>query len=199
MARWMMGLGWPTRIYSTGGIFVQKDSKANITDTQTATFDFDGVRMVWQHRSWGSPPDPDYPWAAIFYGDKGMLKVSVYRYDFVPLDKKEKPIRVDVTYELEQYPEDKTEEALERHVAPAIRGHMKDFLKAIDARSKPVADIEQGYISTTSCILANLSMQLGRTLNWDPKTQRVIGDEEANKLLARPYRKPWVHPDPGKV
>ncbi len=199
MARWMMNLGWPTRIYSTGGIFVDKNSKANITDTQTATFDFNGLRMVWQHRSWGSPPDPDYPWAAIFYGDKGTLKVSVHRYDFIPLDKNQKPIRVDVTYELEQYPEDKTEEALERHVAPAIRGHMKDFLKAIDSRSKPVADIEQGYISTTSCILANLSMQLGRALTWDPKTQRVAGDAEANKLLARPYRKPWIHPDPAKV
>ena len=199
MARWMMGLGWPTRVYSTGGIFVEKKSKANITDTQTATFDFDDLRMVWQHRSWGSAPDPDYPWAAIFYGEKGTLKVSVYRYDFIPADKNQKPIRTDVAYEFEQYPEDKTEQDLERHVAPAIRGHMKDFLRAIDARSRPVADIEQGYISTTSCILANLSMQLGRALTWDPKTQRVVGDEEANKLLARPYRKPWVHPDPAKV
>jgi predicted dehydrogenase len=199
MTRWMMGLGWPTRIYSTGGIFVGKKSKANITDTQTATFDFDDLRVVWQHRSWGSAPDPDYPWAAIFYGEKGTLKVSVHRYDFIPADKSQKPIRTDVAYEFEQYPEDKTEQDLERHVAPAIRGHMKDFLRAIDARSRPVADIEQGYISTTSCILANLSMQLGRALTWDPKTQRVVGDEDANKLLARPYRRPWVHPDPAKV
>jgi predicted dehydrogenase len=199
MTRWMMGLGWPTRIYSTGGIFVEKKSKANITDTQTATFDFDDLRVVWQHRSWGSAPDPDYPWAAIFYGEKGTLKVSVHRYDFIPADKNQKPIRTDVAYEFEQYPEDKTEQDLERHVAPAIRGHMKDFLRAIDARSRPVADIEQGYISTTSCILANLSMQLGRALTWDPKTQRVVGDEDANKLLGRPYRRPWVHPDPAKV
>jgi hypothetical protein len=39
----------------------------------------------------------------------------------------------------------------------------------------------------------------GRTLKWDPVKGRVIGDDEANKLLARPYRKPWVHPDPAKV
>ena len=71
---------------------------------------------------------------------------------------------------------------------------MTDFLAAIASRGKPVADIEQGYISTASCILANLSMKLGRTLAWDPKTQRVIGDDEANRLLARPYRSPWVHP-----
>ena len=49
-----------------------------------------------------------------------------------------------MTYELEQFPEDKTEKDLERHVAPAIRHHMQDFLAAIDSRGKPVADIEEG-------------------------------------------------------
>jgi hypothetical protein len=58
-----------------------------------------------------------------------------------------------------------------------------------------VADIEQGQISTTACILANLSMQLGRSLAWDSSKQQVVGDDEANKLLRRPYRKPWVHPE----
>ena len=53
-------------------------------------------------------------------------------------------------YELDEYPEDKTEKDLEKHVAPAIRAHMKDFLAAIQTRGKPVADIEQGYISTAS-------------------------------------------------
>jgi hypothetical protein len=37
-------------------------------------------------------------------------------------------------------------------------------------------------------------MKLGRTLAWDPVTQRVIADDEANRLLSRPYRSPWVHP-----
>jgi hypothetical protein len=73
---------------------------------------------------------------------------------------------------------------------------MQDFLSAIDRRGKPVADIEQGYISTTSCILANLSMQLGRSLAWDPQQGRIRGDDEANRLLRRPYRGPWVHPEP---
>jgi hypothetical protein len=57
-----------------------------------------------------------------------------------------------------------------------------------------VADIEEGHISTASCILANLSMQLGRTLTWDSKSGRVVADDEANRLLARPYRAPWIHP-----
>ncbi|HYI95042.1 MAG TPA: Gfo/Idh/MocA family oxidoreductase [Bryobacteraceae bacterium] len=199
MVRWMMDLGAPTSVSSTGGILVDKKSKANISDTQTATFDHPEVKIVWTHRTWGTAPDPAYPWAAIFYGDKGTLKASVMGYDFIPVDKNAKPIHKDVKYELEEYPEDKTEPQLEQHVAPAIRHHMMDFLAAIDKRSKPVADIEQGYISTAACILANMSMQLGRTLVWDAPQGRVAKDDEANRLLRRPYRKPWIHPEPKNV
>ena len=105
-----------------------------------------------------------------------------------------KPVHRDVTYELDEYPEDKTEKELEQHVAPALRRHLKDFLGAIASRSRPVADIEEGHISTASCILANLALSLGRSLTWDAQAGRVVGDDEANRLLARPYRKPWVHP-----
>jgi len=199
MVRWMLDLGWPRRISSSGGILVGKESKANITDTQLATFDYDDLKIVWQHRTWGDPPDPKYTWAANLYGDKGTLKASVYSYDFIATGKGEQPIHQDVTYELEQYPEDKTEKDLEKHCAPAIRRHMQDFLAAIASRGRPVADIEEGYISTGSCILANIAMGLGRTLTWDPQAGRVIGDDEANRLLKRPYRSPWVHPTPETV
>ena len=199
MVRWMMDLGWPTSVSSSGGILVQKESKANISDTQEATFDFPNVKVVWTHRTWGQPPDPKYTWGATFYGDKGTLKASVMGYDFTPVGQGQQPVHKDVTYEFDQYPEDRTEKDLERHVAPAIRGHMKDLLANIATRGKPVADIEQGYISTASCILANLSMKLGRSLKWDPKANQIVGDADANKLLARPYRAPWVHPDAAKV
>ena len=199
MVRWMMGLGWPLSVSSTGGILIDKASKANITDTQEATFDFGDVKVVWTHRSWGQAPDPKYPWGATFYGEKGTLKAGVMGYDFTPIAKGQAAAHKDVKYELDEYPEDKTEAELEKHVAPAIRGHMRDLLAAIETRSKPVADIEQGHISTASCILANMSQKLGRSLKWDSAKQRVIGDEEANRLLARPYRAPWKHPDPKSV
>ncbi len=195
MVRWMLDLGWPKRISSEGGILVDRASKANISDTQTATFEYDDLQVIWQHRTWGGAPDPKYPWGATIYGDKGTLKAGVMGYDFIPAGKGES-IHKDVTYELEQYPIDKTEPELEKHVAPAIRGHMKDLLAAIDNRSKPVADIEQGYISSASCIMANMSMKLGRSLTWDPVKNQIIGDAEANRLLRRPYRAPWVHPEP---
>jgi predicted dehydrogenase len=195
MVRWMLDLGWPNRVASTGGIIMDKESKANISDTQTATFEFGDLAVHWQHRTWGNPPDPDFPWAAILHGDRGTLKASVHRYDFIPTRGNGDPVHRDVVYELDQFPEDRTEQDLERHVAPAIRGQMRNFLSAIDSRGTPVADIEQGHISTASCILANLSMKLGRTLAWDATQQRVVGDDEANTLLRRPYRAPWVHPE----
>ena len=198
MARWMLGLGWPTQIASTGGILVETESKANIPDTQIAMFDFDDLRCVWQHRTYGQAPDSEYPWGATLYGSKGTLRLSVHKYDFQPVGKGES-IHEDAVYELEEYPEDKTEPDLEKHVAPAVRGHMKNFLQSVQTREKPVSDIEQGQISSASCILANVSMQLGRTLKWDPENRQVIDDPEANRRLARPYRKPWVHPDPDNV
>ena len=199
MVRWMMALGWPTRISSTGGILVDKASKANIPDTQQASFDFGNVKVSWIHRSWGAAADPKYPWGATFYGDKATLKASVQGYDYMPLGKGEQPVHKDVTYELERYPEDKTEVDLEKHVAPAIRGHMRDLLASIDKRSKPVADIEQGHISTAACILANLSLKLGRTLSYDAAKMIVTNDAEATRMLRRQYRAPYVHPDPKQV
>ncbi len=200
MVRWMMDLGWPQSIASAGGILVDKKSKANITDTQEATFDYGDLKIIWQHRSWGGPANPTtHPWGATFYGDKGTLKANVYGYEFIPMDDKEKPVKVDVKYEFEQYPVDRTEKDLERHVAPAVRGHMKNFLQCIESRARPVSDIEEGHISTACCILANNALKLGRTLAYDPQTGKVTGDDEATQLLTRPYRSPWVHPAQGRA
>ncbi len=196
MVRWLLDLGWPQSISSTGGIVMDKKSKANIADTQTATFDFGNLQVVWQHRTWGPPNDPEYPWGATLYGDKGTLKVDVHKYAFTPQGQKQPTQTGKALFEYEKYPEDKDEKDLERHVASAVRWHMQDLLRARETRGKPVADIEQGHISTASCILANHSMRLGRSLTWDSAKQQIAGDEEANKLLRRPYRQPWIHPEP---
>ena len=196
--RWMLGLGWPKRVSSTGGIYVDKASKSNISDTQTALFEYDDLNCLWQHRTWGTPDDPDYPWAFMIYGDKGTLKASVYQYDFIPVGKGQK-IHKDVVYEKEKYPEDVKEPRIELHTAPATRGHMLNFLQAIETGGRPVADIEQGHISTASCILANMSMKTGRPMVYDPQKRQVVGDAEATALLQRSYRAPWQHPHPDSV
>lgn len=67
-------------------------------------------------------------------------------------------------------------------------------LAAVEKRSRPVADIEHGHISTASCILANIAMDLGRTLAYDSRKRAVTGDRDATRLLRQEYRKPWKHP-----
>lgn len=196
--RWMLQLGWPTRISSTGGIYVQKEAKSNISDTQTAIFEYPELNCVWQHRTWGTPADPEYPWSFKIYGEKGTLSGSTMQYDFVPVGEGKK-IHKDVLYEREMYPEDLAEEGIELNAAPATRLHMLNFLAAMEKGGQPVSHIEDGHISTASCILANLSMQTGRALVYDPQKRQVIGDPEATALLKRPYREGWEHPDPDKV
>ena len=196
MVRWQLDLGWPKHISSAGGIMVDTESKANITDTQTATFDFDDLDVVWTHRSWGDPPDPEYPWAGVIYGTKGTLKLSVQKYDFIPRGGGQK-LHGDAVIEVDEFPTDASDVKdwrLELHVASAIRGHMRNLLDAIDNRSRPIADIEQGHISSASCIMANTAMTLGRTIQFDPETHTAVGDSEATALLKREYRKPYVHP-----
>ena len=152
---------------------------------------------MWQHRTWGTPADPDYPWALFIHGEKGTLKASTMSADFIPVDKNSKPLHFDCLYEREQYPEDLTEKDIELNAAPATRRQMLNFLAAVEQRSRPVADIEEGHVSTASCILANMAMKVGRSLTYDPQQQVVVGDPEATKLLRRPYRAPWRHPEAG--
>ncbi len=196
--RWSLNLGWPKSISSTGGIYLQSEAKSNIADTQTATFEFDNLTCVWQHRTWGASVDPEYPWAYKIYGEKGTLSCSPMKYDFVPTGEGKK-IHKDVTYEKEKYPEDVTERDIEIHAAPATRLHMLNLLNAIEHGGRPVADIEEGHISTASCILANIAMKTGRTLRYNPETRQVVGDVEATNLLQRKYRSHWMHPDPNNV
>ncbi len=206
MVRWLLGLGWPKRVSSWGGILVDRDARANISDTQTAIFEHDGFNVTWNHRTWGkSPePDPDFQWFGTIYGEKGILKCSVFRYDWIPHNSGKVERSRKALIELDKYPYEEAEKKdwrLELHVASAMRAHWRNFIHARENRGRvlPVADIEQAHISSSSCFLANTAMQLGRALEFDPKTHRVKSDDEANALLARPYRGKWAHPDPAKV
>lgn len=194
MTRWLMGLGWPRRVLSAGGRYVHTRGVQTIPDTQTVVFGYDGLNVIWNHRHWGVLPDPDYPWGACFHGENGLLKVSVLRWDFIPKGKSEPAESGEVVYELDEYPIDKEEERVELFAAPGIRRQMKDLLTGISEGKKTVCPIEEGAISSASCILGNISMTLGRTLEWDPETWSVADDDQANALLAREYREGWVHP-----
>lgn len=194
VVRYFLDIGWPTTISASGGVF-QRDKKsiATIADTQTATFEYPELQVVWTQRNWGESGDKEYPWGATLYGDKGTLKLSVHSYDFKPHGDgaAEHGNHLD---ERDKYPEDAQHKETEMFAAPATRRHMQDFLAARQEQRLPVSNIEQGHISSACCILANMSMDLGRSFKWDAAAGRIVGDDEANGRLARSYRAPWIHP-----
>lgn len=199
--RFLLGLGWPESISSTGGIYVHKKSFSNISDTQRSVFHYPDLDISWEHRMWGRSPIPQRHWSdqwgARFIGSEGTLNLTMFESVFTPADDGPREGRhlhsptgnlenVDFNWGGHTY-----EETENRHVL--------DFLHARETRARPVADIEEGHISSAMCVLANLSVDLGRPLVYDPKTRTIPGDPAATALLARPYRGPWAHPDPAKV
>lgn len=190
LGRWFTGVGYPKRISSSGGIYVHKQSKFNVTDTQSVAYDYGDLTMTWEHRAWGAPPNPNYTWAVTFEGDKGTLDVSLKQFEFTPADKnqKDKILKVEATRDT-----DPTKVEGD-HIRPAGMAHMKDFLDAVASRKRPVADIEEGHVSTALTQFGNIAQKLGRTLSWDAKAERFTGDEEATRLLRRAYRKGWTYP-----
>jgi hypothetical protein len=123
--------------------------------------------------------------------------LSVAKWDFKPKDGGQAE-HGEFLDEREKYPEDVEHKETEAFAAPATRRHMLDFLAARAKGTRPVADIAEGHLSSAVCILANLSMRLGRSLSIDD-AGNVVDDDEANRLLAREYRAPWKHPTPETV
>ena len=76
-------------------------------------------------------------------------------------------------------------------VRDQFRPHVRNFLDCVKSRGTPVADLESGHRSVTSCHLANISMKLGRVVRWDAEKEDVIGDVEAQGMLSKTYRAPW--------
>ena len=113
----------------------------------------------------------------LFYGEKGMIGIDRGKFWSDPKDLVAEPLKDD------QLPE---------HVGG---DHFGNFFECIKSRKRPIADVEIGHRSATVCHLGNIARWLGRQLKWDPKAEKFIGDDEANKLIDRPRRKGYELPD----
>ncbi len=71
------------------------------------------------------------------------------------------------------------------------KNHHQNFLDCIKSRELPICDVEIGHRSATVCHLGNIALRLGRKIQWDPVAETIVGDQEAQGMLSRPYRKPW--------
>jgi len=79
----------------------------------------------------------------------------------------------------------------EIHLYTNPKGEHDDFLKCVKSRKDPYFPVDIGHRVSSLCHLANISLKLGRKLNWDPKQERFQNDDSANALLSRPMRSPW--------
>jgi predicted dehydrogenase len=70
--------------------------------------------------------------------------------------------------------------------------HHRDFIDCVKSRGAPLSDVESAQRTATICHLNNLAMVLGRELKWDPQAERIVGDEEADRMLRPAMREPWV-------
>jgi predicted dehydrogenase len=133
---------------------------------------------------WDQPGEPKGPadFGMVFQGDKDSLIVC---RDGTRIDAEAKARTFKVppggvhVYRMDQH-------------ADYNVNHKADWLQAIKTGTKPCMDIELAHGTATLCILGNLSYVLGRKLHWDGEKERVIGDEQANRLLSRPQRYPYV-------
>jgi hypothetical protein len=69
-----------------------------------------------------------------------------------------------------------------------------NFLDCVKSRQRPIEDIEIGHHVTTVAHLGNLALRTGRSIEFDAANMKVIGNEEANRMLMPEYRKPWELP-----
>ncbi len=75
----------------------------------------------------------------------------------------------------------------------ASNDHMGNFFDCVRTRNAPVADVEIGHRSASVCHLGVIATRLGRKLAWDPEQEQFVGDDEANRYVARELRKPWSY------
>ena len=188
---WWTEEKYPKSVYSTGSkrIFT---GNSDAPDTQVVAYEFDSFTCTWEHRFYAGNEAEKHNIGCYFYGTKGTLHLG-WRDGWTFYPGKDERHDHDKTSEtppiLHEDPKTHTRDA---HNIPEL---WADFIEAIKTRRKPICDIEIGHRSTNMSLLGMLSLKLGRSIKWDGDKETVIGDENANKLLRRDYRKPWVYPE----
>jgi predicted dehydrogenase len=191
--RWGLQLqDHPSRVQSMGGIFVHKGAQETPT-TQTASFQYRGrdVLVDFAVRDWYTPCEAGigdtFPFVdnrnavgVIFFGTEGYMIFPDYSsyHTFLGPRREPGPKSSDRTDPMVDLP------------------HFRNFVQAVRSRKagELAAEIEEGHKSAVMCHLANIAYRLGRTVEFDPARERFVGDAEADKLLSREYRKPFVVP-----
>jgi predicted dehydrogenase len=188
IGRMMIGQDYPKSAHNAGSISFFTDGRQT-PDTEIATYEYDGVTMVFEGTLW-TPYMKKTPWDQRdidFFPDWrfNSMKIEVFGTDKMMLFG-----RHGAGWQVfgTDWQVDDSGHGRQTHDE-----HLKNFYDCVRSREKPAADIEDGHLSTVLCHLANISFRLGnRKLTLDPGTEKFMDDDEANGLLKRTYRKPWV-------
>jgi predicted dehydrogenase len=179
---WGLGVeGHPTRVSGYGSkMFFDDDQQ--FPDTYCITYEYPGGGkvgekrlLIYEQRIWSPYREHGMENGDVFYGTKGMMLVG--KHDGYQLfAERNKPVE-------------------QKEFKLPLTEHQRNFLDAIQSGVKPNADIEIGNLSATLAHLGNICARVGRHLTFDPKTEQIVGDEEANKLTRRQYREGhWAAP-----
>jgi predicted dehydrogenase len=186
VARWGLGVDYPTRVSSVGGRYQFKDDWQT-PDTQIVTMDFPGrVSLMWESRSSNGRAIEGSDRGIIFYGENGSLDTGGDNYKVYDLDGK-------LVKEVKSVDSDASLQGrnLESPNVGMDGLHIANFLDSVRNNKRPNCDVEDGFKSVVSMQLGNISWRVGRDLKIDPSNGHIIGDKEAQKLWSREYEKGW--------
>jgi predicted dehydrogenase len=169
-ARWLLGLEAPLRVTAGGGKFFYDDDQQT-PDTMIVSFEFPNTCVTWEHRIWSKTGIEGRPYGVVLYGQKGTLVFDDKGWHVVDgIEASDKAGEIE-------------------------KPHFRNFLDSIKEHKRPNADIEEGHKSTRLCHLGNIAFRVGRKLSFDAERETLFNDVEANRLLHRDYRKPFVLPE----
>lgn len=139
-----------------------------VTETCRVTYKYPGdVTMIVGQKQ------KDIPGGTTFIGDKGTIYVDRGKLTSTPEDIIKEPLK---------------DGDVRLYVS---KNHHRNFLECIKSRELPICDVEIGHRTATACHLGNIAVRLGRTIKWDPKEEKIVGDDEAQAMTSRKYREPW--------
>ncbi len=171
--QWAIGHDYPTKVSAVGGKFHIKDNR-DTPDTLSVTYEYPDCVVTYENRDLNSHPMHDMGYGMMYHGTAGTLFLDREKFEVMP----------------------EAGKGLEPMIVKSGNdqgdAHKRDFFEAIKSRKAPIADIEVGHRSTTTAVLGNVSYLTGRSILWDGKAEKVIGDEEANRLLLPQGRDAWV-------
>lgn len=179
MCLWGMGLGLPSEINAMGGKFLWDDDKET-PELLTSTYVYPEEKKIieFEVRPWMTNAEADVTVGNIFYGSEGYMTVDGYTNYKTFLGRKEEP-------------------GPARNGGDPLQKHFDNFIDVVKSRdtTQQNGPVETAHTSSGIAHLGNMSYQLGRRLQFDPKTETFINDPEADALSTRKYRAPYIVPN----